>query len=124
MEDIDEIWGSLKNAFGDLKVMLSKKFADFNNIATLLKSRDAEKISDGLNKIINLMKDLMKLAEQHKISEKLHHGDGLERIFKVLGESRVTRWVSQNDDRNLESKEYWDNLIIFLEKEMKIHDRS
>ena len=39
----------------------------------------------GLTKIINLMKDLKRISEDHSIQSKLYHGDGLQRIMRILG---------------------------------------
>ena len=48
VDNIDEIWERLKRAFGDPKVMMTRKLAEINNTHPLLKSRDAEKITSGL----------------------------------------------------------------------------
>ena len=51
----------------------------------------------------------MNLAEKHNIKEKLYNGDGLERIYSLLGE--------------LESEEQWSKLIKFLKKEARVHQQ-
>ena len=37
------------------------------------------------------MKDLKKLASNHGIKSKLYSGDGLEKIYHLLGDSRMIR---------------------------------
>ena len=66
----------------------------------------------------------MKLVETHQIEEKLYLGDGLDRIFKLLGESRITRWLSQRSGENIDGKDAWKSLIDFLEKEVKIQQQK
>ena len=51
--------------------MLTTKLAEINNIEGLWRYKDPEKMIDGLNKTINLMKDLMCLSKQHSIENKL-----------------------------------------------------
>ena len=48
-----------------------------------------------INKIITTMKDLVKLAKEHDIEARLYNSDGLDRVLKLLGECRVTRWLSE-----------------------------
>ena len=40
------------------------------------------------------MKDLKKLASDHGIKSKLFSGDGLEKIYQLLGDTRMTRWLA------------------------------
>ena len=66
------------------------------------------------------MKDLMKLEKQHNNEEKLYRREGLQQIYKLLGDGRVTRWLTTMCDEQLEDRKVWEKLILFLEKEMKI----
>ena len=80
VDNIDEIWKRLKQAYGSSKLLLHKKLAN---------------------------------------------GDGLDRVLKLLGEGRVTRWLSklyddENDDNAYTNEKSWLNLINFLEKELKV----
>ena len=80
VNDIAEIWIRLKQAYGDSKIMLSKKIAEINNIDVLWKIKTPAKIVEGLSKVINLMKDLMELSKFHNIENKLYNGDAIEKI--------------------------------------------
>ena len=94
VRDIDDIWKRLKSAYGDCKILLSNKVAEIGEIDGLWKHKDPEKVISGLCKILNLMKDLMHLAEEHSIESKLYHGDALDEITELMGEGRFTRWLS------------------------------
>ena len=62
----------------------------------------------------------MKLEKQHNNEEKLYRREGLQQIYKLLGDGRVTRWLTTMCDEQLEDRKVWEKLILFLEKEMKI----
>ena len=124
VNDIAQIWIRLKQAYGDSKIMLSKKLAEINNIDVLWKVKTPAKIAEGLSKVINLMKDLMELSKFHNIENKLYNGDAIERIYKLLGDSRITRWLSSSCDENLEDAELWNKLIEFLEKDIRVQQQK
>ena len=124
VDDIDEIWARLKQRYGDPKIMLAKKLEQINNLDNVWKYKNCEKISDCLNKIINLLKDLLKLAKKHRIEAKLFHGDALDRIYQKIGDVRVTKWLDDTCDDELENEALWNKLIEFLEKESKIQQKK
>ena len=94
VNDVDEIWAKLKAAYGDPKILLKRKLAEIGKINNLWKIRDTEKIVEALNKIINTMKDLKKLASDHGIKSKLYSSDRLEKIYQLLDDSRMIRWLA------------------------------
>ena len=104
--------------------MLSKKLAEINNIEVLWKVKTPANIVEGLSKVINLMKDLMELSKFHNIENKLYSGDAIEKIYKLLGVSRVTRWLSSSCDENLEDAELWNKLVEFLEKDVRVQQQK
>ena len=134
VESMDEIWKRLKQAYGNSKILLQKKLKELGSIdATGNRNKDFSKTELWLSKIITMMKDLMKLASDHKIESMLYNGDGLDRIMKVLGEGRLTRWLAKEcnqDDSDTDDNESfdcekdnersWHSLIRFLEKELKV----
>ena len=123
LDNINEIWKRLITTYGDPKMMLHKKMSTLTNFTPLWKTSNPEKTSDALIKIINLIKDLMNLAEKHNIKEKLYNGDGLERIYSLLGDSRLIRWLTKSSEEELEGEEQWSKLIEFLEKEARVHQQ-
>ena len=124
VDEISEIWRRLKLSYGDPKLMLNKKLADLSNSGHLWRIKDLEKLIEGISKIINSMKDMIKLAGEHHIEQSLYHGDGLERIYNLLGDSRLTRWFSDVTEKNLREPELWVHLISFLEKEVKVQQQK
>ena len=70
------------------------------------------------------MKDLLKLAEKHKIERYLFYGDALDRIYKLMGDGRLTRWLDNAYDDKLEEKELWIKLIVFLQKKIRVQQQK
>ena len=70
------------------------------------------------------MKDIILLAQKHKIEDSLFHGDGLERIYKLIGDGRMTWWLSSIWDEELSRKQTWEKLVKFLEKEQKLQQQK
>ena len=119
-EQIDEIWERLKKSYGDKKELLQRKLAEVSKLGSIEKVKDLEELKRGLTTVINSMNDLIKLAEKHSIESKLYNGEGLNIIYKMLGDSRLTRWLSSIDGENLEDKALWTRLIKFLDKELSV----
>ena len=69
------------------------------------------------------MKDLMQLSKRHGIENHLYFGDGLEKIYRLMGEGRINRWFSQIDEKK-EGEELWLELIKFFEKELKVNQQK
>ena len=99
--------------------MLKLKLSELNGIENISKSRDPTKTIDTINQIINLMKDLMRLTKKHLIENHLYYGDAINRIYRLMGEARVNRWLSERDD-TLFGEPEWLAVIKFLEKDLKI----
>ena len=74
IDDIDEIWVHLK-VFGNPK--MNRKFEELQKIGLVWKIKDPTSLIDALQKVINLMKDLITLSTAHKIEDELYYGDGL-----------------------------------------------
>ena len=124
LEDIDEIWKRLFSAYGDSKIMLQKKMKQLKLVDPIWKLKEPERVIDGITKVINLMKELMKLSEKHKIQARLYHGDTINFIYKILGDNRVTRWFSSIYEETLDEEETWLKLIEFLQKDVKILEQK
>ena len=120
VKEIDDIWTRLQDAYGDCKVMLKRKLSEIDSMEGIWSYKNPEKMIEGLSKIINLMRDLMNLAKQHNIENKLYLGDALDRIVGLLGESRLHRWLTLSCESDTEGEETWKEFMIFLEKEVKV----
>ena len=124
LEDIDEIWGRLHKSYGDPKVLLKMKLAAVSKIGPLNKLRDSGIFKNALVNLINSMKDLIKLSTKHKVTEKLYHGDGMATIYRIMGNSSVNKWLTSIAGEDVSEADQWKRLILFLEKELSIHERK
>ena len=123
--DIDDIWKRLIEAYGDSKRLLANKITELGDVEGNCKSKDPEKVIEGLSKVINVMKDLYQLASDHDLKQKLLHGDAMEKIHCLMGEGRFTRWVSLLCDKDLSDEDQqWSELLKFLEKEIKVNQQK
>ena len=96
-------------------LLLKKKLSEINRISQLSKLKDSERVVTALSQIIYTMKDLQHLASEHHIESKLYSGDGLERIYQLLGDNQVTRWLSKLCEETYDDHEQCMKLIEFLE---------
>ena len=119
LDSIDEMWCRLKKAYGDAKTLLNKKLSSVQSIGPLWKIKDIEKLKMALMTLINGMSDMMSLAKYHNIESKLYFGDGIDVIYGLMGEFRITKWLTSTCDMDLEGENLWKELISFLEKELK-----
>ena len=77
-----------------------------------------------LSKIINMMKCLYQLAEQHNIKSRLYSGDRLERIHQMIGDNLVTRWLSAICEVEYNDEQTWHHLIEILERDLKVQQQK
>ena len=124
LDDIDTIWTRLKSAYGDTKLLLSKKLKSIIENESLGRRQDTEHLIDSLNNLINTLKELMSLAEQHHIEEHLFYGDGLNQIYRTIGSTRLTRWLTSISNDKLSPKTTWLRFIQFLEKELHLEQQK
>ena len=120
-ETIDEIWASLKKSFGDPRMMLMKKLQQLESMGPLVRIKDSEKAKNCLSKVINVIEELIKLAKDHSIEEKLYSGDAIYSIYRILGDNRTTRFLEKTCDESLQGEALWRRLITFLDREIKIN---
>ena len=94
LDDIAEIWERLLKAYGDPKIMLQMKLTELNKAGPITRHKEAEAKKNALLNLINSMTDLVNLCTRHGIEEKLYHGDALNKIFSLMGDHLLTRWLS------------------------------
>ena len=123
LNNIDQIWNGLKIAYGDTKVLLSKKLQTLSK-SDLTKTRDPEKLVYAISSLANMLREVMSLAKQHKIESNLYYGDALQRIYQLLGDGRLTRFLSSTAEEELNEKQTWEKLLKFLEKEEKLQQQK
>ena len=83
LTDIDEIWDRLRSAYGDPKMLLKKTLMELDKYSNISKLRDSKKLITLLSKLINIIRDLMKLASNHDIEAKLYSGHGIDKIYSL-----------------------------------------
>lgn len=77
-------------------------------------------MAEVLGKIIKVMRDLMQSAEKHNINAKLRTSAAIERIYKLIGDKIITRWLSNSCDDEFLYNKLWEQLIAFLQNKMKV----
>ena len=63
------------------------------------------------------MNDVEHLACEHNIQARLYSGD-------LLGDNRVTRWLSTCCDDTYDDQELWSKLTEFSEKELRVQQQK
>ena len=89
IQNIDKIWKRLKKAYGDAKIMLSRKLTELDNLEPIWEIKSPAKIAESLTKLISTIKDLMQLS--YDIEPKLYNSDALDKMYKLMGDGRVTK---------------------------------
>lgn len=104
--------------------MLKKKLNEIDSVSDLWKTKNPERVSNSLTQLINVMRDLLKLATDHDIELKLYNGDGLDQIYRLMGDDCLTKWLTNISDKELFDKRKWTDLITFLESDLKIQQQK
>ena len=71
-----------------------------------------------------MIRELYQLAEQHNIKSRLYSGDRLERIYQMMGDSRVTRWLSTICEVEYNDEQTRHHLVEFLERDLKVQKQK
>lgn len=119
LTNIDDIWKQLQFAFGDVKLLLTKKLKHVITTEPLYKTKGAE-LAHTLSRLTTTLKEMVQLANEHKIEDHLYFSDGLHRIYNPLDEGRLTRWLRRSSEEDYSPKQSWHNFIKFLEQEQKL----
>ena len=123
IDNIDEIWKKLKFAYGDVMVILQTKISRLSTMSPLYRSKDVDSTINALHKLANLVKELTSLVKTHNIENYLYYGGAKQNILRLLGDARLSRWLTQADD-SLSPEETWTNLTKFLENEIKLQQQK
>ena len=70
------------------------------------------------------MKKLLDVSYRHNIQRELFHSNVINKIYQLLGDSRVTRFPASKCDKELIDVENWNELVKFLEKELCLELRT
>ena len=123
LDDIDVIWERLRDAYGNPKIMLTKRLQQLSTLE-MSKSTNPEKIINNISKVINMLHDLMRLAQEHHIEEYLYYGDGLHKVYQLIGDTNTTKFLSTICDDDLEQHEVWSKLISYLDKQKRVQQQK
>ena len=129
IDDIEEIWKKLKEAYGNTHLMLQSKLGSLEKFTNLDKLKDDEKIANHIAGLLNLMAELGKLAEEYKLENDLYHGVGLHKIMNFMGKQRQRKFIKTVATQDIGGKVKWSKLIDFLKGELKereafvLHDK-
>ena len=136
MENVDEVWKKLIEAYGNVKLLLQSKMNNLDKLGGLSSVEGDEKIANALAKIINVMTELSTLAQKHKLEYKLYVGGGLEKVYKLIGNDMERRFLRKNleamsstpvaspspGSEVLVERTTWENLKKFLQKELTLRE--
>ena len=120
--DYSQIWEKLFASYGNARVLLQSKFGELEQIGGLWKIKNDEKLILAIAELLNTMKEMGRLAREHKIEGQLYEGGGLEKVMSLLGEGRHRRFREKYSDP-MEKEAEWEKLVDFLQKEFKVRER-
>ena len=92
---VDEIWEHLKQSYGNVLLILQKKINQLTSSSLIQRSKDTESTIESMNKIINLINDITTLGKEHHIENHVYYGGTINKIYNLLGDARLTRWLGQ-----------------------------
>ena len=120
-EDLEEIWKTLKDAFGDPIVLLNNELASVNKLGPLDKIKNHHELATALAKLANAMENLSKTAATHCIDYELYNTHSEAVIYGIIGHERVDKFLDKcsEDDAKLSKEEEWKKLTEFLREEAK-----
>ena len=127
---IDEIWKTLFEAYGNVKLLLQNKISKLDDVECLEKIKGDEKIGVAVAKVINMMTELSDLASKHNLENKLYIGGGLEKLYIIIGSTRERKFLEKNVDNSFMSsssgsdeKQEWNALMQYLKKELAVREK-
>ncbi len=123
INELNLIWERLKQSYGNVEHLLSKKLGEFDRGIPLGKVKGDDKIAQAITKIKNIMTDLSSLAEKHNIEQNLYHSSNICRLLGGFGRIRQTRLTKIFVENDMSEKEKWAEMIRYLEKELKVTEQ-
>ena len=114
LDNIDEIWERLKSNFGNTEVMLKYHFGRINKMGQMhtFKSFDLKKTY--IQCLINAMKDVIDLAEEHNLMGDVTYGPQLKKVVSLLDKHYQNEWYKLVADENVEKPQRWERMLRYL----------
>ena len=122
LEDIDKIWETLIGSFGNMKLLLQNKISSLDK-QQLWKVSGDEKMGIAIAALLNIMFELVSLAQKFGLEEELYYGGCFEKILSLLGYRRERKFISKCNDLNERRPKEWERLVEFLQKELELCKR-
>ena len=122
IDDIEKIWERLRVSFGNVAILLHDKLGEIEKGLPLWKIKSDEKLVKVLIKLINGLKELSILAENHKIEGNLYHSSNFGKVYDLVGRKRQLEFMKQNLGKELTIKEEWQKMNVFLNNELRLKE--
>ena len=122
IDNLDDIWKRLKEAYGDIELLLENKLHEIVKMGEIWKIREREKSVCALSLLIFVMLELRTLAEKHNIENELYYGGSIQKVYKVLGYAYTNRFIGKYCELKPSKKDCWKQLVDFLKKEVKFQE--
>ena len=123
IHQMDEIWERLKNAFGNVNILLNNKLIEVVKYGPLWKIKNDEKIIQVMIKLVNGTQ-LGTLAKNHKIDDILYHPSDLVKIYELIGRKRQFKCMEQCLGKEMSIKDEWIKIIGVLSFELKLKEKA
>ena len=120
--DYEKIWTRLHESYGNPRLLLQNKLSKLDGMGDLSKIKSDEKIAIALSGLINTMRDLSSLAEEHRIEGQLYEGGGLEKVLALIGIARHKKFRVKHLGAFDKKVEYV-NLLEFIQQELQLLER-
>ena len=84
MDNLDEIWKRLTEAFGNTEMIMKCKFKEIEKLGSLWKTKDNEKLAQIISKLIFTMAELVNLASKHSLQGELYYNNAIiTKIYEI-----------------------------------------
>ena len=119
-ESTEDIWTKLLKVYGGTHLLFQNKISSLGQFSDFEKIKDDETKTYVISSLLNVMTDLVKLAEKYELEGELYFGGDLLRILNLIGRNRERKFIMPTaSDERLKGKAKWEKLVEFLKIELK-----
>ena len=126
LTELNQIWERLKQSFGNVTTLLSKKLNDLERGEALSKIKDDEKFVISATRFKNCMDELTTLAEKHDLKNELYHMSTLTKIFHLIGKERQRKIMEHSHKTftgHIDNEQMWLNIVNHLNREIQVREQ-
>ena len=120
LEDIDAIWDRLKKNFGNTEEMLQFQFKKINQLGHISQQKTFILKKHYLQKLVNVMQDVLDLASEHGLLGELHYGKQVNKIAKLMEDCVEGKWWKIVAKEEVEKTDRWERMLLFLNEQLKV----